>query len=140
MAPAHTIWVAAAVVREAGRVLLAQRLDGDSLAGFWEFPGGKIEPGEDPREAVARELREELGIDVRVGEVLGLSFLPNEQRAVTLLFFEAERTPTSLEPQPLQAAAVRWVPLADLCDSELTPGDRGMAAKLRSGELRAEKS
>src|ERR1700733_927209 len=63
-----TVLVAAAVLIEDGRVLLTQRKPGTHLAGAWEFPGGKVEAGEDPREALRRELREEVGIEAQVGE------------------------------------------------------------------------
>lgn len=64
------IEVVGAVLVEGGRVFAAKRGPGKSMAGYWEFPGGKIEPGETPQAALARELREELGIDVIVGPFL----------------------------------------------------------------------
>lgn len=64
------IEVVGAVLAEDGRVFAAKRGPGKSMAGYWEFPGGKIEPGETPQAALARELREELGIDVIVGPFL----------------------------------------------------------------------
>jgi len=66
--------VAAAVLIERGRVLLTQRKKGTHLAGAWEFPGGKVEPGEDPRDALVRELREEVGIEVDVGDPVEVTF------------------------------------------------------------------
>lgn len=62
--------VTAAVIEEGGRVLVARRKKGDRCEGRWEFPGGKVEPGETPEESLRRELREEMGIDVAVGERL----------------------------------------------------------------------
>ncbi|RZA12477.1 MAG: NUDIX domain-containing protein, partial [Lysobacteraceae bacterium] len=65
------IQVVAGVLRDAqGRVLLARRPEGRDLAGLWEFPGGKVEPGETPANALARELREELGIEARAGRAV----------------------------------------------------------------------
>ena len=70
----RTVIVVAAVVVEGNKVLLTQRKRGTHLAGAWEFPGGKVEPGEDPRAALRRELDEELGIDVSVGEIVDVAF------------------------------------------------------------------
>ncbi len=88
-----TIHVAAAVLIEGGRVLLTQRKAGTHLEGAWELPGGKVEDGEDPREALRRELREELGIDATAGEILDVTFHRYEDagKAVLLMFFEATR-------------------------------------------------
>src|SRR5215471_12269213 len=101
MPPVDTIIVSAGVVIEHGRVLLTQRKAGTHLAGAWEFPGGKVEPGEDPRDALVRELAEELGIDVTSGEILDVTFHRYPERAVLLLFFAARRTPTSPDPKVL---------------------------------------
>lgn len=126
-----TIWVAAGVLREDGRVLLAQRQPEDSLGGFWEFPGGKIEPGEEPRAALRRELREELGIDVRVKEVLELGFDEGPGPAIALIFFAVHLREDSPRPTAIDVADFRWVLPEELVDEELTPGDRVMAAQLR---------
>src|SRR5208283_1780936 len=98
-----TLVVAAGVVIERGRVLLAQRKRGAHLEGAWELPGGKVDPGEDPRAAVRRELAEELGLDVEVGEVVDVTFhrYAEAGRTVLLLFFEATRTAGSPEPRAL---------------------------------------
>src|ERR1700744_3366976 len=99
----NTVVVAAAVLIEESRVLLTQRRAGAHLAGAWEFPGGKVEPGEDPREALRRELAEELGIAARVGDVVEVTFHRSEDadKAVLLLFYEASREPGSPEPRAL---------------------------------------
>ena len=72
--PASAVLVAAAVIVEGDRVLLTQRKQGTHLEGAWEFPGGKVEPDEDPRDALARELREEIGIDAQAGDIVEATF------------------------------------------------------------------
>jgi 8-oxo-dGTP diphosphatase len=136
----QTVLVAAAVVVEDARVLLTRRKPGTHLAGAWEFPGGKVEPGEDPRAALVRELGEELGIDVSVGEIVDVTFhryggessaQPGgkdgmdrvdraQEKAVLLLFFEATRAPHSPEPRAIDVAAVRWASAGEL-DPALFP-------------------
>jgi 8-oxo-dGTP diphosphatase len=129
-----TVVVAAAVVVEGGRVLVTQRKAGTHLAGAWEFPGGKVEAGEDPREALRRELREELGIETTVGEILDVTFHRYEDadKAVLLLFFEAARMASSPGPQPLDVAALRWSACDDLRDEEFPPADVPVLRKLRA--------
>ena len=100
----RTVLVAAGIVVEDDRVLLTQRKAGAHLAGAWEFPGGKVEAGEDPREALVRELREELGIDVVVGEIVDVAFHRYEEKAVLLLFFEARREERSPAPRALDVS------------------------------------
>lgn len=130
----RTIVVVAGVVRERGRVLVTQRKTGGHLAGAWEFPGGKLEDGEDPKDALARELREELGIDVAVGGALDVAFHRYEDagKAVLLLFYEATRTPTSPEPRALDVADLAWWGPADLVDDKFPPADVGVLAKVRA--------
>jgi 8-oxo-dGTP diphosphatase len=115
--------VAAAVLIEAGRVLLTQRKAGTHLEGAWEFPGGKVHPGEDPRDALARELREEVGIDVDVRAPLEVSFHAYPEKDVLLLFFEVVRMPSSADPQPLDVADLRWAAASDLHDEDFPPAD-----------------
>jgi 8-oxo-dGTP diphosphatase len=133
----QTVIVAAGVLIEDGRVLLTQRKAGAHLAGLWEFPGGKVEAGEDPRDALRRELVEELGIDVRVGDVVDVAFHRYDDvgKAVLLLFYEAARTATSGGPEARDVAAFRWSDLTSLDPANFPPADvsvlHKVAARLR---------
>ncbi len=128
----RTIVVAAALLVEDGRVLLSQRKAGTHLAGAWEFPGGKVEPGEDPRAALERELREELGIDARVGEIVDVTFhrYPDAEKAVLLLFFEATRAPGSPEPRAVDVAAFAWAGVDALDPARFPPADVAVLGKV----------
>jgi 8-oxo-dGTP diphosphatase len=130
----NTVLVAAGVLIEEGRVLLTQRKAGTHLAGAWEFPGGKVAPGEDPRDALRRELREELGIDARAGEILDVTFHRYEDagKAVLLLFFEATRAAGSPEPRALDVAALRWAARDDVDPAQFPPADVAVLAKVRA--------
>ncbi len=127
-----TVVVAAAVIVEGGRVLLTQRKVGTHLAGAWEFPGGKVEAGEDPREALRRELREEIGIEASVGEIVDVTFHRYEdaEKAVLLLFFEATREAGS-EPRAIDVAAVKWAAAGELRAEDFPPADVGVLGKVR---------
>lgn len=118
--------VATAVVRD-GAVLAAQRTRPAGLAGRWELPGGRVEQGETEPDAVVRELREELGADVRVTGRLGTD-LPLAD--VLLRVHTAELAPGSPEPEPLEHAGLRWVAAADVPGLDWVPADRAVAADL----------
>lgn len=126
------ILVAAAVVLREGRVLLTQRKKGSHLAGAWEFPGGKVEPDEDPRDAVARELREELGVEIDVGDIVDVTFHRYPEKSVLLLFYEAALAPGSPEPRPLDVADLRWAARGDLRDEAFPPADVAILTKVRA--------
>jgi 8-oxo-dGTP diphosphatase len=134
------VLVAAGVIIEEGRVLLAQRKRGTHLAGAWEFPGGKVEAGEDPRSALERELREELGIDAAAGEIVEVTYHRYPEKDVLLLFFEAVRRPWSAEPRPLDVASVKWAPPAGLADKLFPPADVAVLAKVRARLRRGERT
>lgn len=127
-----TILVAAAVLIENGRVLLTQRKRGTHLEGAWEFPGGKVEADEDPRAALARELREELGIDVEVGEIVEATFHRYSTKSVLLLFFRATRTARSAAPRALDVEAFEWAGTPELRDERFPPADVAILAKVRA--------
>lgn len=131
-APRKQILVAAAVVLRAGRVLLTQRKSGTHLAGAWELPGGKVEPDEDPRDAVARELREELGVEITVGDILDVTFHRYPEKSVLLLFYEATLAEGSPEPRALDVADLRWAAREDLRDEVFPPADVAVLAKVRA--------
>lgn len=127
-----TVIVAAAVVRREGRVLLTRRLEGAHLAGFWEFPGGKVEEGEDPEHAVVRECLEECAIDVEVVDVLEVAFHRYERKDVLLLFYEC-RLASDREVQHLGVAEHAWVLPERLRDYPLPPPDERLVRKLEAG-------
>jgi 8-oxo-dGTP diphosphatase len=128
----RTVVVAAGIVIEQGRVLLTQRKAGAHLAGMWEFPGGKVEPGEDPKEALARELAEELGLEVRVGDIVEVTFHRYEQadKAVLLLFYEAARTAASPAPEARDVAAFAWGDEGALDPARFPPADVAVLKKV----------
>jgi len=105
--PASTeiLLVAAAVVVQDGRVLLARRNAGSHLAGFWEFPGGKLEPGEDPAGALRRELREELGVESSVGPPFAFNYHDYGGQRVLLLTYQVT---LQGEPRALGCEELRW--------------------------------
>lgn len=127
------VHVVAGVIRDArGRVLLARRTEGRDLAGLWEFPGGKIEPGETAEQALVRELREELGIATRVGRLLAEVRMPYPDKQLRLDVYLIEGytgTPDGLEGQ-----ALAWAPLHKLADYPMPPAD-GPAVALLMREL-----
>ena len=130
----RTVIVAAGIVIEDRGVLLSRRKSGTHLAGMWEFPGGKVEAGEDPRAALVRELEEELGISVTVGEIVDVTFhrYDDADKAVLLLFFEATRTPSSPEPKALDVAEVAWFRDDALDPAAFPPADVAVLAKVRA--------
>jgi len=125
--------VAAAVVIRDGRVLLTRRLEGQHLAGMWEFPGGKLEDGESPEEALARECREECGIDLEVAEILDVTHHRYPEKDVLLLFYRCELR--AGEVRHLQVADHAWVAPDDLDDYPLPPADERVVARIRALEL-----
>jgi 8-oxo-dGTP diphosphatase len=128
-----TLVVAAGVVVEHGRVLLTRRRAGSHLAGAWELPGGKVHPGEDPRDAVRRELREEIGIEVTVGEIVDVTFHRYEDanKAVLLLFFEAARVAGTPEPRAIEVAAFEWATEDALDPGRFPPADVAVLKKVK---------
>jgi 8-oxo-dGTP diphosphatase len=121
--------VTAAILMKKDRVLIARRRDNDKLAGKWEFPGGKIEKGETPQECLTREMKEEFGIDVLVGEFFGESTYPGESEKIQLLAYYTVWTGGSFS---LNAhAAVRWVALNQLQEYEFAPADKPFVEKLQ---------
>lgn len=115
---------AAALINETHNILLARRGKGKHLEGLWEFPGGKIDPGESPSTALSRELREELAIDVNEKDLLPLSFNHHvyAEKSVLILLYECRKwqgKPTSAEGQEINwfsidAFPTYEMPLADL--------------------------
>lgn len=121
----NQIVVAAAVIADA-TLLVAQRRRPPELAGRWELPGGKVAPGESEPAALARELAEELGVVVDVGERLGDDIELNS--TTTLRAYRARLLHG--EPRPHDHRALRWVTAAELAELDWVPADRGWLAAL----------
>ena len=125
--------VAAAVIIRAGCVLLTRRAEGQHLAGLWEFPGGKLEDGESPEEALARECEEECGIEIAVSEILEVTHYRDPEKDVLLLFYRCELS--SGEVRHRQVADHAWVTPADLDRYPLPPADEAVVARIQALEL-----
>ncbi|HWT13786.1 MAG TPA: (deoxy)nucleoside triphosphate pyrophosphohydrolase [Allosphingosinicella sp.] len=115
--------VAAALVDPAGRVLLQERAPGRAMAGLWEFPGGKVEPGETPEAALIRELEEELGIAAHRAHLVPACFAsaPLDGRHMILLLYLCREW--AGEPRALDASALKWVRPAEMVGHEMPPAD-----------------
>lgn len=117
---------------EAGRVLAARRSSPASLAGLWELPGGKVDPGEDPVEAAGREVLEELGCTVTVtGWLDGQSFVPAHDEAEQLVLRVAIGRLLAGEPVPTEHDAVRWLLPGELDEVRWVEADVPFLAQLR---------
>lgn len=124
------IVVAAAVIERDGAFLVTRRPQGTHLEGCWEFPGGKCEPGESVEAGLAREIREELGANVRIGgEILAVTH-DYPGRRVELHFVACELTS---DPRPLLGQEMRWVGRDELDASEFPPADAELIARLVTG-------
>ncbi|WP_322096117.1 8-oxo-dGTP diphosphatase MutT [Pelagibius litoralis] len=122
---------AAALIDIDGRVLLAQRPEGRSMAGLWEFPGGKVDTGETPEGALVRELQEELGIDTRQSCLAPIAFASHAYESFHLLMpLYACRTWRGAV-QPREGQSLTWVRPARLGDYEMPPADAPLVAVLR---------
>jgi 8-oxo-dGTP diphosphatase len=115
--------VAAALLDGDGRILLQQRAPGRAMAGLWEFPGGKVEQGELPEAALARELAEELGIGIAPADVVPACFAsaPVAGRHMILLLYLCRRWRG--EPAALDASALAWLRPAEMRPDEMPPAD-----------------
>lgn len=126
-----TILVVAAVIVDKGQVLVTQRPAGSNFAGLWEFPGGKVEKDEDPRDALQRELREEIGVDADVGDILEATFHRYETRNILLLFFHTTIKKSSPSPQPIEVNAIAWRKHHELIDEHFPPADIKVLHRVR---------
>lgn len=129
LTPLRSIHVMAAVISDArGRILLARRTEGRDLAGRWEFPGGKQEPGETPEDALVRELREELGIEARVGD--HLISVPQQYPDKRLCLEVRQLTGWTGTPRGHEGQALAWVAPDKLMRYDMPPADRPVVAAL----------
>ncbi len=124
--------VAAALIDRHGRVLVQQRPPGKPMAGLWEFPGGKVDPGEVPEAALARELAEELGVTLDVARLRPLTFAsePLGEHHLMLLLYTLREWEG--EPEPRHASALRWMKPVELRALAMPPADLPFIAVLEA--------
>jgi 8-oxo-dGTP diphosphatase len=120
--------VVGAAIIAGGRLLAAQRAAPPELAGGWEFPGGKVEPGETDEEALARECREELGVEVTIGRRVGEDW-PLDNGYVMRVW---TATITDGEPEALEHSDLRWLGEAELFDVPWLPADLRVVEAVRT--------
>jgi mutator protein MutT len=128
--------VVAAIIQHGGRVLICQRRRNDTFPLKWEFPGGKVSPGEQPAAALARELEEELGVQARIGTEIGRTRhkYSEHARAIELLFFTAQLEST--EVQNLAFEKVVWEDPVRLPAYDFLAADSRMVERLAKGDLK----
>lgn len=126
--PDSTTEVAAAVIEAGGRYLITRRVKGH-LEGFWEFPGGKVRPGETLPECLRREVKEELGVEITVGEKIDTVTWHYPERTILLHFFRCRQASGKITPQEGQAFA--WVAPEELDRYPFPPADASLITRLR---------
>ncbi len=129
---ARAITVVAAVIERDGRVLIGRRRLDESYGGKWEFPGGKVEPGEEPRAALGRELAEELGIDAEIGqEIARYPYQYPGRPPIELIFF---RVPEYTgQERNLAFAEIEWAERRKLPEYDFLDGDVAFVRELAAG-------
>ena len=128
--PRLLLVVACALLDTDNRILIAQRPEGKSLAGLWEFPGGKVDPGESPEEALIRELREELGVETKTACLAPLTFASHAYPDFHLLMPLYVCRRWSGMPQSREGQALKWVRAKALRDFPMPPADEPLIAPL----------
>ena len=126
--------VAVAVIRQEGRLLISQRMPQDSFGGFWEFPGGKLDDGETMETALAREIREELGVAVEVGEKRMIVSHRYPDRVIRLHCFDCRLVEG--EPRALECASWQWVLPEELERFSFPPASLPLIRELREADVR----
>jgi 8-oxo-dGTP diphosphatase len=128
----NLVEVSAAIIFRDGKLLITQRHANSHLGGLWEFPGGKREVGESFEQCLVREIREELGVEIAVGELFGEIRHDYPEKSVHLKFFRC--TLPSGEPRPLDCAAVKWIEKSGLAAHEFPAADAQLLDDLKGAD------
>jgi mutator protein MutT len=128
-----SISVVAAVIEQDNRFFLTRRQAGVHLEGMWEFPGGKVDPGESHSQALRREIREELDADIDVHDLVFETTHEYPDRTIALFFY---RCSLRGEPRPLLGQEIRWVPRGELASLGFPPADAELITQLTAAAAR----
>jgi 8-oxo-dGTP diphosphatase len=124
--------VVAALVRRSGQILMSRRRPDQPMPNLWEFPGGKVEPGEAPVAALAREVREELGCEIDVGGIYEVVFHAYPEFDLVMMVYTA--TVSRGVPRAVEVAEVAWIEAARIPSLDLLPADYPLALALARGD------
>lgn len=121
--------VAAAIIINNGKILIAQRAENQKLAGKWEFPGGKVESGETPEECLKREINEEFGIDIKVNDFFGESIYQYDTETIKLIAYKAQWIDG--EYKLTAHSQIKWIESYELENYDFAPADIPFIKKLK---------
>ncbi|GAB1792385.1 (deoxy)nucleoside triphosphate pyrophosphohydrolase [Priestia megaterium] len=125
--------VTAAIIKDKNRLLIAKRHSKDPLGGKWEFPGGKIEPGETPQDCLVREIKEELGVEVKIGPFYDDNVYNSQDHGIHLLFYWAEIIKG--EVIPVVHDDLKWITINELASFDFAPADIPIVKKLMKEDI-----
>jgi len=125
--------VTAAIIEKDGKILIAKRKAGDTLANKWEFPGGTVEAGETHEQCLAREMQEEFGIEVSIGTCLGENIYHYDHGTIKLIAFRTFWNDNNLIPHAHDE--IQWVSIQQIANFDFSPADVPFVEKLRRGEI-----
>jgi len=125
--------VMAAIIKDENRLLIAKRHSKDPLGGKWEFPGGKIEPGETPKECLVREIKEELGVEVKIGPFYDDNVYSSQDHDIHLLFYWAEVITGKVIP--VVHDDLKWTTIEELANFDFAPADIPIVKRLMKEDI-----
>jgi len=125
--------VTAAIIKDENRLLIAKRHSKDPLGGKWEFPGGKIEPGETPQECLVREIKEELGVEVKIGPFYDDNVYSSQDHDIHLLFYWAEVI--NGEVISVVHDDLKWTTIEELVNFDFAPADIPIVKRLEKENI-----
>lgn len=128
--PTYLFVVAAALIDRNRNILVQQRPEGKPMAGLWEFPGGKVEAGETPEDALVRELEEELGVVVKSDALSPIAFASEPLGSKHLLLLLYTCSDWTGEAQNLESSDMKWLPLTELQHLDMPPADIPLVTQL----------
>lgn len=123
----------AAIIKDENRLLIAKRHSKDPLGGKWEFPGGKIEPGETPQECLVREIKEELGVEVKIGPFYDDNVYSSQDHDIHLLFYWAGII--NGEVIPVVHDDLKWTTIEELANFDFAPADIPIVKRLMKEDI-----